>query len=253
MRLGLSSASLPNASLSELVAACGRRGLAALELRQGDGHEVTPGIEAPVQRVETVLPSDGSVELVGYRCPLGSILQGEPGEDLVALVRTLGIPLLIEGGETLEVRLETAQRFTRTGAEVRLVVSGPEAAEGAEIALEQGLTLAWDVAPSDELECDLDRLGEHLGTSLRYIRIRGGGPETTDEAGGGIGSLMGRLALAGFRGPVVLSPSSRRFRVIWEAWLGRRGGWGCGGAGPKEKLTILEQDAVNPEEEKTST
>ncbi|HEU0077096.1 MAG TPA: hypothetical protein VFQ76_05560, partial [Longimicrobiaceae bacterium] len=59
MRLGLSSSAAPELALAELAAACGRRGLAALELVSGDAHGVSPG--SPVG----TLPED--VEVVAFR------------------------------------------------------------------------------------------------------------------------------------------------------------------------------------------
>ena len=39
---------------------------------------------------------------------------------------------------------------------------------------------------------------------------------------------------------LILAPSSTRYRVAWETWLGRRGGWGCGSSGERS-LTALQR------------
>jgi hypothetical protein len=72
------------------------------------------------------------------------------------------------------------------------------------------------------------RLLDLFGRRLSHIRLLGGGPEAALHEGGGIGEVMGRLALSGYAGTMVLAPSSDRYRVAWQTWLGRRGGWGCG-------------------------
>ena len=42
MRLALSSAAVPDATFDELLAACARRGFAAVELEVGHAHGITP-------------------------------------------------------------------------------------------------------------------------------------------------------------------------------------------------------------------
>jgi hypothetical protein len=53
------------------------------------------------------------------------------------------------------------------------------------------------------------RLLDRLGERLRHVRILGGGPEAALHEGQGVGELMGRLALAGYTGTVILSPGSK--------------------------------------------
>lgn len=78
-----------------------------------------------------------------------------------------------------------------------------------------------------------------LCSRLRYIRFRGGGPEAAQQSGLGVGALMARLALARFAGPLVLAPSTPKYRYIWHAWLGRAGGWGCGSKQADASLVSL--------------
>jgi hypothetical protein len=115
-------------------------------------------------------------------------------------------------------------------------------ADGGTVALVRGPAAGWlddiDSAGREcawEIDCNAFDPGDdaaevlaRLGARLRYIRLIGGGPEAVMQEGRGIGALMSRLALAGYNGALILTPSSPRYRVAWETWLGRRGGWGCG-------------------------
>ncbi|MGH7506725.1 MAG: hypothetical protein ACRELX_13785, partial [Longimicrobiales bacterium] len=67
-RLGLSSAAAPDASLDELISACARRGLAALELREGDAHgiETDDGASSSSAAAAERAAAAG-VTIVGYR------------------------------------------------------------------------------------------------------------------------------------------------------------------------------------------
>ncbi len=225
MRLGLSSLAAPEADLRELVAACERRGVTALEL------EASPGVSLE-HLAEEGLPGPGDdaasgtqVDVVGVR----TRVEDDIAESAAALATASGVPLLLEGGN-LDQRLKEVHRLIRTGVDARLVVRGDRAVGEAERALREGVRLAWDVAPAEtDLAWDLPRLESSLGRGVSYIRLLGGGPESAMQEGLGIGALMGRLGLAGFHGPLILAPSSARYRVAWERWVGRRGGWGCGG------------------------
>ncbi len=107
-----------------------------------------------------------------------------------------------------------------------------------------GVAVAWEADPTrGELAERGSALLARLGGRLRHIVLRGGGPEATEQEGRGVGSLMARLAVAGYGGTVALAPSSDRYRVIWDAWLGRRGGWGCGSRLEDRSLVTLGRDA----------
>jgi hypothetical protein len=97
-----------------------------------------------------------------------------------------------------------------------------------ESVIASGVPVGWHIDSTVERVAEaLPRLLENPGL-LSYIRLEGGGPESAMQEGRGIGDLMRRLALAGYSGPLILTPSSPRYRVAWSTWLGRRGGWGCG-------------------------
>lgn len=193
MRLGLSSAAAPDAPLADLLEACARRGIAALELREGDAHGVRPGDPAGAAAAAAEAGAAG-VAISGYRLdPSPQTAHAEAA--LAELAAALGAPLIV--GEA--VRLDGA------------------------------VGVAWDADPlAGDVAAQGAALLERVGGRLHTIRLVGGGPETALNEGRGIGALMTQLALAGWAGTLVLAPSGRGYRVAWEQWLGRRGGTGCG-------------------------
>src|SRR5690606_6031469 len=103
-----------------------------------------------------------------------------------------------------------------------------------------GLDYGWEIdSACGDVSAHADLVLKRQEPALRYIRFIGGGPETSMQEGRGIGTLMGRLALAGYDGPLVLAPSATRYRVAWETSLGRRGGWGCGSKAAAPDLVHL--------------
>ncbi|NIP78159.1 MAG: hypothetical protein GWM90_02720 [Gemmatimonadetes bacterium] len=255
MRLGLSSAAAPDAPLSELLAACARRGLATLELEEGHGHGLEPGLRSlAAPRDAAARIEAAGVSLAGFRVARGSTARlpgsaaGATEEDAAdaatwaRFARALGAPALVPLHGPVDRRAALALR--RAGVPVLGILPPDPFADPALASLvdpgSEGLPLAWD---ADGAVTDLDvvapRLLDRAGARLRHIRIPGGGPESAGREGLGVGTLAARLALAGYAGTVALAPSSARFRVVWDAWLGRRGGWGCGSAGEDRSLVSL--------------
>lgn len=224
MRLGLSSAAAPDAGLAELLEALVRRGLAALELREGDGHGVTPDDAAVRARRAAARAAATGVAITGYYTT-------RVGHDLALarLAYALGAPVIVDGPFDAATRIDRARQMAAVGVDVAVLVRGESAVHDAARAASAGLVLAWEV---DLRSGSPGGIGESLlrrfPGRLRHIRLLGGGPETATQEGKGIGELMGRLALAGYEGVLVLAPSTTRYRVAWRNWLGRRGGWGCG-------------------------
>ena len=236
MVLGLSSAAAPDAALQELVAAAARKGFAALGLREGDGHGVSPLDAGPGVRAALEEAAAAGIRISGYRA-------GRAGHDLALarLSHTLGAPVVLDGSGGVAARLERAIQMAAAGADVAVVLRGPSVLEEAAFVASAGLTLAWD---ADARHGSLDRTAESLlqrhPGELRHIRLLGGGPEAAMHEGAEVGAMMRRLALEGYQGTLVLAPSTTRYGVAWQRWLGRRGGaWGCGsrhGAPPRESL-----------------
>lgn len=236
MRLGLSSAAAPDASLDELLAACLRRGLVALELREEDGHGVSGGPEGMGGAEAQGCARSAGVEITGFRSKAG-------GEDL-ALARVAagaGAPVLVAGSCCLPSRAERAAGLASVGAEIAVTLHGDGLEEELERALVCECQLAWDVDLAEgNVGATTARLLSRVGDRLRHVRIIGGGPEAALQEGKGVGELMGRLALAGYGGSVILAPSSPRFGVAWRSWLGRRAGWGCGSKQEDSSLVNLD-------------
>ena len=238
MQLGLSSAAAPEASFGELLEACVRRGFGVVELREGDAHGLTPASD-PVRAAEAAPRCGHDVRVVGYRTD-GS---GDVPE-LASFAEALGVTLLLDAPSVLNTRIARGAELARAGARVAVVARGAAYLAEADAARAAGLALAWDADPRDgALGARLAPLLDLAGESLEHIRLFGGGPETASQNGQGIGEAMGRLALAGFPGTVVVSPSSPRFRVAWREWLGRTGGSGCGSKQSDPSLVHLDSCA----------
>lgn len=234
--VGLSSAAAPDASLDGLLAACARRALPALELRPGDAHGVHPSEGTAAGLVARRAADSAGVELTGYR-----VLGVDDEEALVAFGKALGAPLILSLPRDFSARLEAGARLDAAGIEVLIGIGAGDADHAAKAAVSRGLGLAWDADPShDAVGTRGAALLELAGPALRSIRMLGGGPEAVMHEGRGVGELMARLALAGYRGAFILAPSGPRYRVAWDKWLGRRGGWGCGSKGSDPSLVQLE-------------
>lgn len=256
MRLGLSSAAAPVAPLGELLDACVRRGLTALELERGHGHGVGPELSTDATADVARTVRGAGVRLAGYRLTPAEETRAEPdprpasataaadgasrARAWAGFAAVLEVPLLV----SLDPRgAGMLERLTALGTDVLAVLpADPFAVDPAVLDAARGLPLAWDADPAAGLAAVAPRVLDRWGHRLRHIRLHGGGPEATEQEGRGVGALMARLALSGYAGTVALAPSSPRYRVIWDAWLGRRGGWGCGSRSEDRSLVSLASD-----------
>ncbi|HSK21169.1 MAG TPA: hypothetical protein VK912_18585 [Longimicrobiales bacterium] len=231
MKLGLSSAAAPESGAEDLVTACAARGLTALELRAGDGHGVEAGDEARIADL-LALAAGANVDIAGYRAA-----DSRDAASLARLSKALCTAIIVADECDTAERIHRARRIVDAGGRALVAASGaPRAWHSALTA--SGLDYAWEVdAASGDVSDAAETVLRQPG--LRYIRFVGGGPESSLQEGRGIGALMGGLALAAYDGPVILAPSSTRYRVAWETWLGRRGGWGCGSKSSAPELVHL--------------
>lgn len=247
MRIGLSSAAAPDASLEELFDACGRRGLPALELEAGHGHGLDVGDPDAANAVEAAVRAAASgVVLSGYRVGHDGVVdpavRASDVDAMTSFALRLGAPLIVP----VDLALSLTRSRIADGAQL---LAALPAGDGAAAGLDRldaagpvgaALSVAWDVDPaSGDVSLLAPEIMGRTGRRLRHIRLLGGGPEGSAQEGRGVGSLMARLALAGFGGTVALAPSSDRYRVVWGAWLGRRGGWGCGSVAEERGLVSL--------------
>ncbi len=258
MRLALSSAAAPDATFDELLAACARRGFAAVELEVGHAHGVSPSAGPAAALSAAVRATNAGIGIAALRLDdLAAV--ADPGTPRLAVA--LGAPVVVridaeatvfdgkaEGsdGDVASIIRAAAPRFAETGATLLLACRG-DAAEIerlrllAEAAPPGTVGLAWDVAPDDP---GLKVPGAVLAAAddrIRHIRLYGGGPEAIGQEGIGVGRLMSALALSGYSGALALAPSDRRYRYAWGAWLGRRGGWGCGSKAGSD-MVVLESE-----------
>lgn len=239
MKLALSSAAAPDLALADLVGACERRGLGALELVATHAHGLHPTLPAAEALRLAAAARERGVDLVAYRDEDG---QRAHGVDAARFAAALGIVVVVPlGALAPATALIAAGHYADAGATLLLAVDGrPETVEPAlrlvRAAPAGALGIAWDAAPGPALVQARETL-ERIGPALRHIRLLGGGPEAAGNEGAGIGPLMGALTLARYTGAVAIAPSTPRYRIAWSLWLGRRG-WGCGSAG-ESSLTPL--------------
>jgi hypothetical protein len=246
----LSTAAAPDLALAELLDACARRGLAALELVAGDRHGVGPELDhREILKVAAEAAARG-VAIAAYRA---RGLWEAAAPETVRMAFGLNAPVIVEldpAEDDVHSAIYAARRYAVIGANL-LLAHGSDIAEVEElraIAAEVPagtVGLAWEADPATG---DFDRNAPGLiataGPLLRHIRLRGGGPEAAQGEGQGIGTLMGRLTLAHYAGNIAIAPSTPRYHFAWNAWLGRgKGGWGCGSKQADDSLVSLHVGA----------
>lgn len=237
MRLGLSSEAAPDAGVDELIRAATRHGLPALELRAGDGHGVSCDRAAVPHAIADVAAraAAAGIGIVGYRCT-----GAEDDAALATLATALRTTVIVDGDDDAEARATRAARLLAAGTDAAVLLRGGTVVDDARRLSREGISVVWEANPADATLGGVARaLLEEFPAALHHVRFLGGGPETVMHEGRGIGELMGRLALAGFGGTVVLAPSSPRYRVAWSTWLGRHGGSGCGSKVSDRSLVAL--------------
>ena len=151
MRLSLSSAAAPDEALAELLAACARRGLTALELVEGHGHGVSAGIDADRADAVCAAALDAGVEICGLHRE--GLDRGDL-ETAARLAAALEAPLVVPAGEVdRETLPEASAAFRAAGAHLLLAHgSDPAAVEllGRSLATlpdPETVGLAWEVRP----------------------------------------------------------------------------------------------------------
>jgi hypothetical protein len=225
MQLGISSAADPTASADELIEACLRRGLFALELRCGDAAARPDGLAAALRRGE-----EAGVRLTGILTDgssAGSIARSLPERPAVPLL------LAVDGPHSAALAAAEAMRAAGTAA-LPLLRGGA----GGWLDDVGDAPFAWQIDDAVHDAAADAALILQREAKLACVRLLGGGPETALQHGRGIGPLMRRLAMAGYSGPLIVTPSDHRYRIAWSVWLGRRGGWGCGSAGASHNESV---------------
>jgi hypothetical protein len=233
MRVGLSSDAAPGATIVELLDTCERRGLGALEVRVGGVH---------TSELHELLRAGT------HRDRIGGLLADDASYSagLVSAASASNLPVVLDSGASYAARMVEARRAAPRRCTVLPLMSGP-AVRWLDAAVLADVPFSWQIDEScADPAGDAAQILRHA-TLLAYVRLVGGGPEAVMHEGRGIGGVMKQLALAGYAGPLILTPSSPRYRVAWATWLGRRGGWGCGSKAERSaplKLATFSQEGA---------
>lgn len=237
MKLSLSAAAAPDVALDALDVACRARGLEGIELvfeADDDTQSLAARARACGARVvalraerfedcarEALARVSGELA-VPLSIPLGAVT-GSSLPDIAQLFADAGGTLLIGFATDLD------QVIAVTAA---LQSSGNPSSVG----------LAWELRPGSE---DLGASGAVLLTArehLRLVRLYGGGPEQHDQDGRGVGPLFVDLAISGYSGPIVLTPTRPEEVPRWREWLSSRKSAGCGSAHPSGEHEVDVRD-----------
>lgn len=224
--LALSGNAVPHLSLAEIEGVCEARGL--------DGQEVVmkPG-EDPDELVARVCAAKARVVAIRL-----AHLAERTAPALARASRILAAPVSIAADIVDAALLDrVVPIFEEAGG--RLLLGHHTDLEEALATLAvidaldtSAVDLVWELQPS---VANLDEGGAVLlavTERLRLVRLHGGGPEQRYQEGRGIGALLGELSVTGYRGPIVLTPSSRdpTIQERWARWAASRGSSGCGHA-----------------------
>ena len=234
MRLTLSDAAASSAEPDELLEAARRRGFAGVELSRD-----LPRVAADLRSGQWK-PTDG-LRVEGFRTAEARDAYHPRLRDAAS---ALGVPVIVpleELSRHAGAARKLAGEYAEAGGTLVGASTDPDLLRwvGGHI---PELAVALDVIPGETTSGDVGRATDAAGDRLTHVRLFGGGPEAADQDGTGVGGLMSELARRRFRGALVLTPSHRRYRVAWRTWLGRRGGWGCGGAHTELPVVTLEAD-----------
>ncbi|MBK6529297.1 MAG: hypothetical protein IPF99_06815 [Deltaproteobacteria bacterium] len=237
MKLSLSAAAAPGIELDALDAACRARGLDGIELviaSAGDARTLAARVRAARVRVVALRAERLDDAAAGSLAHLSGEL-GVPASAPLDEVTRGSLPKLArvfaDAGGTL---------LAAFGTDLERVIAATAALERADDPPSVGL--AWDLRPGSE---DLSSSGAVLLAArrhLRLVRLYGGGPEQHQQDGRGIGPLLVDLAISGYGGPIVLTPSAPAELPRWRDWLASRRSTGCGSAHPSGELEADVRD-----------
>lgn len=237
MKLSLSAAASPGLALGALDDASRARGLDGIELvleAAEDTQSLVARVRAAGARVVALRAErldDSAVATLArlsgeLKVPLSVPLAALPEGSLPNLARVFA-----DAGGTLLVGFGTdlGQVVALTAA---LASAGHPASVG----------LAWELRPSSEELGASSAVLLAAHQHLRLVRLYGGGPEQHQQDGRGVGPLLVDLAISGYGGPIVLTPSSPAELPRWRDWLASRKSTGCGSAHPSGEHEVDVRD-----------
>jgi hypothetical protein len=240
MRLGLSTAAVPDWPLDTIAEACSRRGLQSLELVAGHAHGVRPGGTDEDARAAGERMRECGITTVLLR-PGAAATAFQPATIRLAVL--LGAGVIVPAAELSDAALDPLVAPATAAHVAFLLAHGTDPAEARRIRLlaeRHRCGLSWHVDPArDRLEDLAAPVLDAAGAWLQHIRLLGSGPESAASEGRGIGALLATLALRGWDGTLTLAPSSPDRLPVWRLWLGRAG-WGCGSRTGDDTLVHLE-------------
>lgn len=132
--------------------------------------------------------------------------------------------------ELRAARLILEQTGVRIAAIEISCLSEHGAERGADVCEFFGARLVTACTSCVEVNAAQQNVAEAVGglDDVDLITLRGAGPEAAQHEGRGIGALMSRLSLSGYRGILTLAPSSAAVLPVWRTWLHHGKAWGCG-------------------------
>src|SRR5690606_22816355 len=184
MRLTLSSAAAPDASFDDLLAACARRGFAAVELEAGHAHGVSPSVGLEAASAAAERAARAGIGIAALRLDdVASVTDPRTPR----LAAALGAPVVVRiDGDVASTVRAAAPLFAEAGATVLLAGSGDVDEIGRlrgwiEAAPTGALGLAWDVTPGDSQIRVPAAVLEAAAGHIRHIRLHGGGPRSEEH------------------------------------------------------------------------
>lgn len=240
MNLSLSTAASPDTELDALFTACLARGLEGVELEIGKGEDPAP----LVARARA-----SSARLVALRASSNESL-GDIARAAGELGLPVSVPPHVAAALSTSALAEIASALAYTKGSLLLGFTTDLGAilllneRLAEVGNPPSLGLAWDLRPSvEDLRVASSAVLLAAHDRLRLVRLYGGGPEQRDQDGRGVGALFVDLALSGYRGPIVMTPSDAAEIPRWRDWLTSRKIAGCGSKADKQAIDIREVEA----------
>lgn len=241
MRLAISRRAAPQLPIPELCELARSRGLDGVELLAADldaaaaadaaagfiaGIEVDSGAAAGAEATVRRAAALGAPVVVRHAALGGA----DPGA-LARLYEREGAELLLLHGSVLDEAAAVVTTLTETAS--------------------PALGAAWEVRPgTDDLSLAPALLLATTGM-LRLIRLHGGGPELGDDEAAGTGGLVAAIAISGFSGVIVQTPSAAARAGEWQQWLRGSARAGCGTAHEKQlakRRTELDIRTVEPKD-----
>jgi hypothetical protein len=233
MKLLLSSAALPDGSLTDLARGALQRNFEGLEVIVGAGHEHP--IEATSETGSSgVSPSGVSPpKEEGSNVPVQWLLLEEGASTAEVLywgrrAHLLRTGLVLPDGVTdSPVGVPTALRHPTDRAAAQRALAWAQM---------HGAKTCWEVEVGRASMSEMENALEVTAPRLAHVRLLGAGPEPeTDEPSvAGTSDVLKALTLRGYKGTVALAPSPVGRREAWRAWLFKTRGWGCNTAAKKK-------------------